>query len=373
MPTRARSKANERPNDTSPPDRTALPINSRSRAAVRAAFALALVILAAWIATDFLAPLAWAAVIAITTWPAYQRFAALMPERRRDVIAPLLFTLIAGVVLLVPLMLALHQIAQASDAFMRWVSHLQKGGVPVPSWAAQLPLAGDLLAGWWEENLSNPQAAAQWLRGINMESLTAWTSTLGGELLRRLFLFLVTLIALFFMYRDGGWLAARGLETADRFLGDPGERLAGKMADAVRGTVNGTVVIAVAEGIIIGIGYYIAGAPDPLLLTLLTIAFAMLPLGAEIAVTFVALLMIVQGSGFLIPLALFAFGMAVTIIGDNFLWPALVGRTARLPFLLALIGVLGGVQTFGLIGLFIGPVVMATFITVWREWVVSHR
>ena len=99
----------------------------------------------------------------------------------------------------------------------------------------------------------------------------------------------------------------------------------------------------------------------------------MLPLGAEIAVTFVALLMIVQGSGFLIPLALFAFGMAVTIIGDNFLWPALVGRTARLPFLLALIGVLGGVQTFGLIGLFIGPVVMATFITVWREWVVSHR
>jgi predicted PurR-regulated permease PerM len=95
----------------------------------------------------------------------------------------------------------------------------------------------------------------------------------------------------------------------------------------------------------------------------------MLPLGAEIAVTFVSLLMLIQGAGPLTVLALFVFGFAVTIIGDNFVWPAMVGRTARLPFLLALIGVLGGVQTFGLIGLFLGPVIMAVLLTIWREWI----
>jgi predicted PurR-regulated permease PerM len=129
----------------------------------------------------------------------------------------------------------------------------------------------------------------------------------------------------------------------------------------------------VVEGIIIGVAYMVIDAPDALLLTLLTIAFAMLPLGAEIAVTIVSLLLLIQGFGVLPVLALFVFGMAVTIIGDNFVWPALVGRTARLPFLLALIGVLGGVQAFGLIGLFIGPVIMAVLLTVWREWIAPRE
>ena len=252
---------------------------------------------------------------------------------------------------------------------MRWIGELQKGGVPVPHWIAQLPLTGDIMVEWWRNNLSEPQAATQWLRGINLESATGWTRSLGGEVLHRIMLFFITLLALFFLYRDGSALAERTLATADRFLGDPGERLATKIVEAVRGTVNGTVAVAVVEGIIIGAGYWLVGAPDATLLALLTIAFAMLPLGAEIAVTLVSLMLLVQGFGFLPVLALWVFGMAITIIGDNFIWPVLVGRSARLPFLLALIGVLGGVQTFGLIGLFIGPVIMAVLLVVWREWI----
>jgi predicted PurR-regulated permease PerM len=168
-------------------------------------------------------------------------------------------------------------------------------------------------------------------------------------------------------------LSERALATADRFIGDPGERLATKIVEAVRGTVNGTVVIAVLEGIIIGLAYMVIGAPNALLLSLLTIAFAMLPLGAEIAVTAVSLMLLVQGFDVLPVLALFVFGFAVTIIGDNFVWPALVGRAARLPFLLALIGVLGGVQSLGLIGLFIGPVVMAVVLVIWREWIAPRE
>jgi predicted PurR-regulated permease PerM len=367
MATKSKAQPSDRTDDSG--GRHALPVDARSRQVARTLLALALAALAAWIAADFLPALAWAIVIALTTWPAYERFTALMPDVARRTVAAVLFTLIVAVVLLIPLLLALHQLAQASDAAMRWISELQKSGVAVPPWISQLPLAGDLLVGWWQANLSDPQAAAQWLRGINLESLTGWTRALGGEVLHRLLLFFITLVALFFLYRDGGWLGERGLATADRVLGDPGERLASKIVEAVRGTVNGTVAIAVIEGIVIGIGYWAIGAPDALLLALLTMAFAMLPLGAEIAVTFVSVMLLVQGFGVLPVLALWLFGMAVTIVGDNFIWPALVGRAARLPFLLALIGVLGGVQTFGLIGLFIGPVIMAVLLVIWREWI----
>ena len=375
MPTKSKTdkdeRAQERAHDRG--GKPALPVDAGARQTVRIVLALALVALTVWIAADFLTALAWAIVIAITTWPVYVRFAALIPQRLRPIVAPLLFTLLVGIVLLIPLMLALQQLAQASDAVVRWVAEFQQSGVPVPAWIAQLPFTGDLLANWWKANLSDPQAAAQWLRGVNLESFTAWTSALGGEVLHRLMLFFITLLALFFLYRDGAWLSERALATADRFIGDPGERLATKIVEAVRGTVNGTVVIAVVEGIIIGIAYMLIGAPDALLLALLTMAFAMLPLGAEIAVAGVSLLLLAQGFGVLPVLALFVFGMAVTIIGDNVVWPALVGRSARLPFLLALIGVLGGVQTFGLIGLFIGPVIIAVVLVIWREWIAPRE
>ena len=204
---------------------------------------------------------------------------------------------------------------------------------------------------------------------MNVESVTAWTRALGGEALAPAAAVSHHAPRTVLPLSRRRLAFGRALATADRLLGDPGERLATKIVEAVRGTVNGTVVIAVVEGIIIGFGYWLIGAPDALLLALLTMAFAMLPLGAEIAVTIVSLLLLVQGFGVLPVLALWVFGMAVTIIGDNFVWPALVGRAARLPFLLALIGVLGGVQTFGLIGLFIGPVIMAVLLVVWREWI----
>jgi len=379
MPTKSKTDKDERAQDPAQGrahdrgGKPALPADAGSRQNVRIVIALALLALTAWMAADFLTALAWAIVIAITTWPLYVRFAALIPPPLRRIVAPLLFTLLVGIVLLIPLMLALQQLAQASDAIVRWIAELQQSGVPVPAWIAQLPFTGDLLVNWWKTNLSDPQAAGQWLRGVNLESFTNWTRALGGEVLHRLMLFFITLLALFFLYRDGAWLSEHALATADRFIGDPGERLATKVVEAVRGTVNGTVVVAVVQGIILGVGYALVGSPDALLLALLTIAFAMLPLGLAMAVSLISLLLLAQGFGALPVLALFVFGMAVTIIGDNFIWPALVGRSARLPFLLALIGVLGGVQAFGLIGLFIGPVIMAVVLVIWREWIAPRE
>lgn len=338
------------------------------RLAARIVLAAGLVVIAFWMSLDFLAPLSWAVVIALTVWPAYRKFSARIGAKPSDVVAPLSFTLIVGLVLFLPVGLAIHQAAQEAQNLLQSLAQIRQNGLPVPEWLPQMPL-GEHGARWWTANLSDPRSASELLGGnLDKEAQAAWTRTLGGQVLHRMFLFILALISLFIILQNGAWIGNRVLDTADKILGDPGERLASKMVETVRGTVNGTVIVAVAEGIIIGAAYVAAGVPNPLLFALLTIAFAMVPLGAWVVFTSAALLLVVQGGSVFAATAVFFFGAVVMLIGDMFVWPNLVGTQARLPFLAALIGIFGGLQTFGLIGLFIGPMILGALWIVWREW-----
>ena len=338
------------------------------RLAARIVLAAGLVVLAFWMSLDFLTPLSWAVVIALTVWPAYRKFSARIGAKPSDVVAPLSFTLIVGLVLFLPVGLAIHQAAQEAQNLLQSLAQIRQNGLPVPEWLPQMPL-GEHGARWWTANLSDPRSASELLGGnLDKEAQAAWTRTLGGQVLHRMFLFILALISLFIILQNGAWIGNRVLDTADKILGDPGERLASKMVETVRGTVNGTVIVAVAEGIIIGAAYVAAGVPNPLLFALLTIAFAMVPLGAWVVFTSAALLLVVQGGSVFAATAVFFFGAVVMLIGDMFVWPNLVGTQARLPFLAALIGIFGGLQTFGLIGLFIGPKILGALWIVWREW-----
>jgi predicted PurR-regulated permease PerM len=352
-----------------PVKEAALPFDSRARAVARAATAIAVLFLAAWVAHDFLAALTWAAVIAVAAWPIYIRFATPIIGGRSSALAALLFTLLTGLVLLVPIVLAVHQIAQGSEAFARSLNQLQESGIPVPVWLSRLPIAGEYLDLWWRSNLSKPEVLVEWFRDVNTESITVWTSTLGGALLHRLILFLVTLVALFLVLRDGAWLAERALATANRLLGNPGERLVRKIADAIRATVNGTLAAAIVKGAAIGVAYVLTGVPHPLLFAALTMLLAMVPFGAWVALTTAVSTLLIHGGTWLIAASLAGFGTAMLLISDNFIHPALIGGAARLPFLLVLIGIVGGMQSFGLLGLFLGPVIMAALLTIWREWI----
>jgi predicted PurR-regulated permease PerM len=359
-------------NDTSelrPSGKAALPFDLRAQALTQATVAILVVLLALWVARDFLVALTWAVVIAVASWPVYTRFATFLLGGRVSALAPLLFTLLTGLVLLVPIVWMVHQVALSSNAFALTLDQLRESGIPVPAWLAQLPVAGEYLDRWWRSNLSNPESLAEWIRGVNIENVTAWTRSLGGELLRRLFLLAVTLIALFLILRDGAWLANRALATAGRLLGKPGERLLIKIADAARATVNGTVAAAIAKGVTIGLAYVLTGVPHPLLFVIMTMALAMVPLGAWVALITAGVTILLHGATLLTAAGLFCFGAAMLLIGDNVVQPTLIGGAARLPFLLVLIGIFGGIQSFGLVGLFLGPVIMAAFLTVWREWI----
>jgi len=349
-------------------ERKPLPTGASARMNARVALALALVALALWTAAGFLPALIWAAILATALWPLYVKFAARVSSGPSNMSA-LVFTLIVALILFTPMSLAVYQIAQQGNLLVGWMKKAGESGIEVPDWLARLPIAAESVQQWWRSNLSDPKAATEWLKSVNADNASDLFRTFGGQLLHRLFLLLFSLLALFLLLRNGRSIADRILETCDRLFGEAGEGLAEKMVDATRGTVNGTVLVAAGEGLLIGVGYLVAGVPSAIIFTILTTAFAMLPFGAWFAFTVAALVLLSDGGSGLAAAGVFFWGAIVMFAGDHFVWPTLVGDSARLPFLFAFVGIFGGLAAFGLLGLFLGPVIMAALLVVWREWI----
>jgi predicted PurR-regulated permease PerM len=346
--------------------------DARTRRRTRFVGAGLLTALALWTARSYLASLGWAVIIALSVWPLYRR----IEHHRRDapIVTPLLVTGVLAVVLLVPIALVLVEFGREAQSVIAWMENAQQHGLPVPEWAQRLPLLGHVLDVWWRTHLSAPQSAGALLGSLDAETVTAWSKTLGGALASRLLHAFITFMALFMLLRHGERIGAHVLDVTDRWLGRPGERLAERMAEAVRGTVNGTILVAIGEGLLIGAGLVVAGVPHAVLFAILTTAFAMLPMGAWFAFGTAAIVLALSGGSLLAAVAVFGWGAAVMLVGDNVVQPALIGGSVRLPFLWTLVGILGGLETFGLIGLFLGPVIMAALLTIWRSQVaVAHE
>jgi len=355
--------------DADPPQRTAdiepLPTPSSQRAA-RIVVATALGLLGLWILHRFLPALAWATILAIALWPLYWRLMRAFPGRGR-VLAPMAVTLLVGLVIIVPLVYAAVEVASESGALVQYIGEARRSGLPMPPWLPQLPGVGHQIAKWWQANLSDPQTMQALLGRIYTRIPAHSASQLGGEIVHRLILFGFTLLTLFFLFRDGAALSRRLLDLSHRVLGPSGERVARHMIAAVHGTVTGLVLVGLAEGVLIGFAYALAGLPHTVAIAALTGVVAVIPFGAPIAFCAAGLYLLAEGST-VAAAAVVGFGFLVVFVADHFVRPVLIGGAARLPFLWVLLGIVGGLETFGLLGLFLGPVVMAALISLWREW-----
>lgn len=329
---------------------------------------LTLIITAAalYLARSFLAPVAWAAVLAVSLWPLYTRLLRAMPGRSGLVGA--LFALATAVLVMIPLAIVAAAAVGESQGALAWVQEVTRTGIAAPAWLGSLPLVGGRALGFWQSHIGSPQAAGTLLGGVNAGAVFGYTRTIGGQVANGIVLFLITLLALFGMLVRGRALADQARTVSRRALGAFGLRFTNGFANAVRGTVTGTVLVAVGEGTLIGIGYWVAGVPRPLLFAILTIFVAMLPFGAWFAFSLATIILLVQGH--LIAAALlFGFSIAIMFVGDNIIQPALIGSSVRLPFIFALLGTFGGLETFGLVGLFLGPAIMSALLLTWDQWV----
>src|SRR5207248_1018327 len=192
----------------------------------------------------------------------------------------------------------------------------------------------------------------------------------GAEIIHRLLSFGFALLRLVVRFRDGPLCSRQLMRGSDRLLGPDGERVGRHMVQAVLATVNGLVLVGLGEGALMGIAYLLAGLPHPVSIAALTGVLAVIPFGAPIAFGAAALYLAAMG-GTLAGAAVFCFGLVVVFIADHAVRPVIIGGAARLPFLWVLLGILGGLETFGIIGLFLGPAIMAALISLWRDWTES--
>jgi predicted PurR-regulated permease PerM len=347
------------------PDSTVESISARSpRQLGQLALICALLALGTWVIWDFLPALAWAVVVAIAIWPLLEH-SRLRQWSRTAAAAEA--TLLIGVVVIAPLIVLGIEVGREAVTTVQWIREAERGGVPAPEWLAQLPLIGGYVTDWWTANLSEPLGAANFLGRIDRNWLIEWTRILGVQLFRRLTILVFTFLTLFFLFRDGERLVKQASVVVDRFFGTTGTRLGPQVLVAVRATVNGLVLVGFGEGILLGIAYAFCGLPRPVLLGALTGVLATVPFGAPLVFGLGALFLFSQSQS-AAAIGLLAFGSFVVFVADHFLRPILIGGAARLPFLWVLLGIFGGLESFGLLGLFLGPTIMAVLLALWREW-----
>jgi len=333
----------------------------------RMVLAAALSLLGLWILHRYLAALGWAAVLAIALWPLYRRLVRALGGHGQRVLAPLVLTLLIGLVFIVPFVYAAVEAARETQVLVQYLVDAQRTGIPVPGWIPELPAVGVPLDEWWRTNLSDPKAAEQLLGRIYARVPAESARDVGGQIIHRLILFGFTLLTLFFLFRDGAAFSHQLIALSDRLLGAQGERVGRHMVQAVLGTVNGLVLVGLCEGVVLGIAYILAGLPHPVSIAVLTGVLAVIPFGAPVVFGAAALYLAATG-GTVAGVAVLGTGLAVVFVADHFIRPVLIGGAIRLPFLWVLLGILGGLETFGILGLFLGPAIMAALISLWREW-----
>ncbi len=328
----------------------------------------ALALVGAWMLRHFIPALCWAIALAIATSSVYDRWLAQFHGRRRDVWAALTFTVIVGAVLVVPLIYGGVAAGREAISIAReFAASTGRGPPPLPAWLVQIPWLARWVRDFWIQYLGTQGGGAAGHLHAS-PAMIEWTRVVGVEVARRIVTLAFTLLALFFVYLNRDRLATQVPGVFRRLFGSSVDRLLRRVVVAIRAAVDGIVFVAVGEGALMCGVYALAHAPHPILFGVVTGVFATVPFAAPIVFGTVALVLLARGS---IAAAIFvgAAGIVVLFIADHFVRPVIIGEGAKLPFLWALLGILGGVESFGLVGIFIGPALMAALVSLWRGWV----
>lgn len=311
----------------------------------------------------FLVPVLWAAIVAVASWPAFVR----LRSRVGETWAAVGMTLFLVALVIAPILLLVwavtHEITFLYAGLESWLAGPQPA---LPSWLAGLPWLGAWLGGMLDRIWSDPGEWQAWL-GEEMAGSSRNILSLVGDVGRNILEGIAALFVAFFFFRHGDDLVGQGRRVFNRFIGKPRWLLVHATAETIRAVVYGLLLTAVAQGTLAGIGYWAVGVPAPALLGAATVLLALIPFGAPFVWLPVSALLIAQGSTW--PgIGLLIWGVTAVSTIDNLLRPLVISRVTRIPFLLVFFGVVGGVAAFGLLGLFIGPLLLSVALTLWREW-----
>jgi predicted PurR-regulated permease PerM len=319
-----------------------------------------------WILRPFLSSFVWATMIVIATWPILLWFQKRLRNSRR--LAAAVMTVLILMVVIVPFLLAVFTIIEKSDDIANRVKALAAFRLPPPpEWVGKIPLAGRKIADSWQQfsGLSPEELAPQLTPYA--QQVAAWFVTQAGSLAVVVIEFFLMVIISAILYANGETAAAGVRRFARRLAGQAGEEVVVLAAKAVRGVALGIVITAIIQASIGGIGLVVAGVPTAAFLTAVMFILCLAQIGPGV-VLIPAVIWLYWAEGALWGTVLLVFTVPAMTI-DSFIRPVLVRRGADLPLVLIMAGVIGGLIAFGIIGLFIGPVVLAVTYTLLKAWV----
>ncbi|KAA0697467.1 AI-2E family transporter [Neorhizobium sp. P12A] len=317
----------------------------------------------------FIIPVLAALVIGFATWPLYSDLLR-RTGGNRTIAATIAIILIVTFLVLPIVFAVIYTSGEVRDWFA-WAVHANRFGAPTPQWIVALPVVGSWLDEQWTQYIGDPGSIgelAQVVSGANIGNIYRAVLAAGGGAFHVVLTLLFMLIALFFVYRDGASFVRQLDLIGERILPNRWERISRVVPATISSTVMGMTVIAIGEGIVLGLAYWVAGVPSPVTLGVLTGIMALVPGGAPLSFTLVAIYLLANGDH-VAGIGLVIWGTVELFIVDKTLRPKLVGGPIKLPFLPTFFGLVGGVKTMGFLGLFIGPVLMAIIVAIWREWI----
>jgi predicted PurR-regulated permease PerM len=319
-----------------------------------------------WVLSPFLAAFIWATMIVVATWPLMRRVEALCGGRRAPAVMVMTLGLLA--ILIVPLGVAFQAIFEHAGDLVALAGRLPTLPVPAaPEWLVQVPIVGERLQEAWSrlagEGVTDLMVHIQPFA----RAAGAWLAQRAGGFALVLVQFVLIVILSAVLYSGGeswaGWMRRFG----QRLAGEQGERMVVLAGQAIRGVALGVVVTALVQSALGGIGLAIAGVPFAAVLTAIMFALCIAQLGpilVLLSATAWAYYSLGTGWGTF----LLVWSLVVGLM-DNFLRPVLIRRGADLPLLLIFAGVIGGLVAFGIVGIFVGPVLLAVAYTLLDDWV----
>ena len=320
----------------------------------------------AWIIRPFVTSMIWAGMIVVTTWPVLLGLQARLKNKRW--LAVVIITVALLLVVVVPLMLGIAVIIKGADEGYVWVKSLSTFTVPPPpEWVGGIPMAGPRLADLWRQiALTGPKELFTYLAPYARQTLS-WFVAQAGSVGMMLLQFFLTVIIAAILYAKGETVSAGINSFARRLAGQNGTAVVLLAGKAIRGVALGVVVTAIIQATVGGIGLVVVGVPAAGLLTAVMFMLCLAQVG-PILVLVPTLIWVYWKDGAVWGTILLVF-VVIAMTLDNFVRPILIRKGVDLPLVMIFAGVIGGLVSFGIMGLFIGPVVLAVAHTLLKAWV----
>ena len=343
-----------------------LPSTDLPRATLSVLIIVVLIALTLWILRPFLGAIIWASMIVVSTWPVMRQLQVWLWGSRKLAVATMTGALL--LVLVLPLSLAIGAIVSNAGEIIDWAARLRSFPIPgPPAWLGTLPVVGGPAVEAWQKIAASRLADVASAAAPYAATAILWTASTLRGVGWLLVQFLLTLAIAAVMYAKGERAADGALRFGRQLAGEAGDRVVRLAAQAIRGVALGVVVTAAVQSALAGIGLAVAGVPFAALLAAVAFILCIAQLGPALVLAPAVGWLYWQGAaGAATGLLLWTL-MVVTL--DNFLRPFLMTKGANLPMLLMFAGVMGGLLAFGLIGIFVGPVVLAVSYTLLGAWI----